>query len=103
MDGESENPRTWPSRFHEPRAAGRTAESAHRSSPPSRAARLVHQFALTAAIANWLADRPALKSPELARALGVPLGEVRAELVALESIGIVYRSGQTRGTRWYLG
>ena len=35
--------------------------------------------------------------------LDVPVLVVRQELLDLEKLGIVYRTGQTRGTRWWLG
>jgi DNA-binding GntR family transcriptional regulator len=43
------------------------------------------------------------RGPELARRLDASLGRVRAELNQLESLGIVYRTGAKRGTRWWVG
>jgi len=44
-----------------------------------------------------------VKSRELATALDCDLPTIREHLVELERLGIVYRTGQTRGTRWWLG
>ena len=43
------------------------------------------------------------KSKELADRVKADILEVRQELLELEKLGIVYRTGQTRGTRWWLG
>jgi len=43
------------------------------------------------------------KSRELANKLDCDVTTVREHLVELERFGIVYRTGQTRGTRWWLG
>ena len=40
---------------------------------------------------------------KLADAVKANILDVRQELLELEKLGIVYRSGQTRGTRWWLG
>lgn len=58
---------------------------------------------LTERIIDHLASVQSAKSIEIARAIGVPMIDVRAELIALEKIGIVVRTGQTRGTQWWLG
>ena len=59
---------------------------------------------LTEAIVDHLAEiDTGAKSKDLAGILGLTLQEVRAELLELEKLGIVYRTGQTRGTRWWLG
>jgi len=58
---------------------------------------------LTERLVDLLATQENMKSKELASALGVPVLEVRGELLELEKLGIVYRTGQTRGTRWWLG
>ena len=42
-------------------------------------------------------------STDLAVALGADKDAVRDALMALERLGRVYRTGQTRGTRWYPG
>lgn len=58
---------------------------------------------LTERVVNLLANRECARSRELAKELDVTPQEVRAELLELEKQGIVYRTGQTRGTRWWLG
>lgn len=54
-----------------------------------------------------LADALSRLAPVKARALAKELGreyvEVRDALIKLESHGIAYRTGRTRGTRWWLG
>jgi len=57
----------------------------------------------TERLLDTLAERESMKSKKLAFALGVPVLDVRNELLELEKLGIVYRTGQTRGTRWWLG
>lgn len=57
---------------------------------------------LTHRVVNLLANRECAKSRELAKELSVSPQEVRAELLELEKLGVVYRTGQTRGTRWWL-
>ena len=54
-------------------------------------------------IVHVLAEHGALRSKDLAERLNIPLFDVRQELIELEMLGIVYRTGQTRGTRWWLG
>jgi uncharacterized Zn finger protein len=58
---------------------------------------------LTERLVDTLAEMDGAKSKELAAALDVAMLEVRTELLHLEKLGIVYRTGQTRGTRWHLG
>lgn len=58
---------------------------------------------LTEAIVNLLADNGGVKSKEIAARLDAPMTEIRQELLELETLGIVYRTGQTRGTMWWLG
>ncbi|TNE84210.1 MAG: hypothetical protein EP330_30280 [Deltaproteobacteria bacterium] len=58
---------------------------------------------LTERVVNLLANRECARSRELAKELDVSPQEIRAELLELEKQGIVYRTGQTRGTRWWLG
>jgi uncharacterized Zn finger protein len=58
---------------------------------------------LTEALVDALAECECAKSQELAARVGAPVLEVRQELLELERLGIVYRTGQTRGTRWWLG
>ncbi len=50
-----------------------------------------------------LAEAQCAKSKELAERIGANALDVRRELLELEKLGIVYRTGQTRGTRWWLG
>ena len=71
----------------------RTRESEPRASIPG----------ITELLVDLLASLESAKSKELALRLEVPMVEVRAELLELEKLGIVYRTGQTRGTRWWLG
>ena len=58
---------------------------------------------ITELLVDLLASLESAKSKELAMRLEVPMVDVRAELLELEKLGIVYRTGQTRGTRWWLG
>ncbi len=46
---------------------------------------------------------PGEKTSEIADALEIAQLQVRNELMQMESRGEVYRTGQTRGTRWFLG
>lgn len=59
--------------------------------------------ALTERLVDLLAELENAKSKELAARLSLPVLVVRQELLDLEKLGIVYRTGQTRGTRWWLG
>lgn len=43
------------------------------------------------------------RGPDLAERLGTPLSRVRKELKELEALGILRRTGDKRGTRWWLG
>ncbi len=58
---------------------------------------------LTERLVDLLADVENMKSKDLAIALGANITDVRNELLELERLGIVYRTGQTRATRWWLG
>jgi uncharacterized Zn finger protein len=58
---------------------------------------------LTELLVDRLAEAPGAKSQDLADTLGLPVLRVRHELIELEKLGIVYRTGNTRGTRWWLG
>lgn len=58
---------------------------------------------LTKAIVDLLAQQECVRSKDLASELDLDIVEVRNELLELEKLGIVYRTGQTRGTRWWLG
>ena len=54
-------------------------------------------------IIDHLAQTECAKSTDIAEVLGVPMIDVRNELLEMEKFGLVYRTGQTRGTRWWLG
>lgn len=43
------------------------------------------------------------QAASLARALNERTTKVRTELLLLEGLGVVYRTGKTRAQRWYLG
>ena len=58
---------------------------------------------LTEAVVNALAEVDCARSKDLAATLKADIIEVRDELLELEKLGIVYRTGKTRGTRWWLG
>ena len=53
-------------------------------------------------VINLLANRECSRSRDIARELDEPPEAIRAELLELEAQGLVYRTGQTRGTRWWL-
>jgi predicted ArsR family transcriptional regulator len=54
-------------------------------------------------LVNTLAECEPATSQALADKLQLPVLVVRSQLVKLEAYGIVYRTGQTRGTLWWLG
>jgi predicted ArsR family transcriptional regulator len=58
---------------------------------------------LTQRIVEILSTMESAKSKDVADELGVDPNRVRQELIALEELGVVYRTGKTRGTRWWLG
>lgn len=58
---------------------------------------------ITERLVDLLAELESAKSKTLAEHLDVPVLVVRQELLDLEKLGIVYRTGQTRGTKWWLG
>ncbi|MBA2320922.1 MAG: hypothetical protein H0V89_07195 [Deltaproteobacteria bacterium] len=58
---------------------------------------------LTERVVNVLAELGSAKSKQIADRIDQEPLIVRAELIELERLGIVYRTGQTRGTRWWLG
>lgn len=58
---------------------------------------------LTEKLVDILARQESASSKSLADQLDVALIDVRNELLELEKLGLVYRTGQTRGTRWWLG
>jgi hypothetical protein len=43
------------------------------------------------------------RTVDLASSLDVDASEVRDELLVLERLGVVFRTGRTRATRWFLG
>lgn len=50
-----------------------------------------------------LADLAPVKARDLADKVETEYLAVRDKLIELEEIGLVYRTGRTRGTRWWLG
>ncbi|MBN2798059.1 MAG: hypothetical protein JXX28_02840 [Deltaproteobacteria bacterium] len=52
---------------------------------------------------DHMAAAPGSSAANLARHLNVDKLVLRRELHALEELGLVYRTGQTRSTRWWLG
>lgn len=44
-----------------------------------------------------------VSSGELSMVMSAPKTKVRSMLKELEKLGIVFRTGATRGTRWFLG
>ena len=50
-----------------------------------------------------LAMKSERKSRDISKEIGVDYEVVRAHLIELEARGVVYRTGRTRGTRWWLG
>lgn len=70
---------------------------------PTNGAATAATGTLTERLVDELARVESAKSKELARSLGAEMLDVRNELLELEKMGIVYRTGQTRGTRWWLG
>jgi DNA-binding IclR family transcriptional regulator len=64
---------------------------------------ILNRDALTEQIVDFLAEFGAASSKDLSEKLRVPLSDVRQKLLEIEKLGIVYRTGQTRGTRWWLG
>lgn len=57
---------------------------------------------MTGRIIETLTTAPGTKTSELADMLGSDQLTVRNELMKLEKAGAVSRTGQTRGTRWYV-
>jgi uncharacterized Zn finger protein len=58
---------------------------------------------ITEELVNALSAVECARSQDLAEQIGATVADVRQELIELEKLGIVYRTGQTRGTRWWLG
>lgn len=54
-------------------------------------------------LTNVLAEHAPIKARKLAELIGAEYSDVRDALIRLERMGIVYRTGKTRGTRWWLG
>lgn len=54
-------------------------------------------------IMTVLGESPGVKTSDLAERMGVPQLQIRNEIMQLEQQGLVHRTGQTRGTRWYPG
>jgi hypothetical protein len=73
------------------------------SEPAAAAATPQGPSALTERLVDTLASQDCASSKDLAALLDAPMLAVRQELLDLEKLGIVYRTGQTRGTRWWLG
>lgn len=74
--------------------------SAHRAIMPTSQATTE---ATARTIADLLAAQAPLSSRQLAEALKASPDTVRDLLSQMERRGIVYRTGHTRGTRWWLG
>jgi len=86
------------------KARAATGSRPRSSSPPAATASTVDSDApLTERLVDLLAELESAKSKVLAQRLGTTMVQVRQELVELEKLGIVYRTGQTRGTTWWLG
>ena len=58
---------------------------------------------LAETLVNMIAKDEPAKARSLAKSLRCPTSEVRTELLELEQLGIVTRTGRTRGTKWWLG
>jgi uncharacterized Zn finger protein len=58
---------------------------------------------LSERVVDLLAERDNITSTALAKQLGTTSERLREELCALEELGVVYRTGRTRATRWWLG
>lgn len=52
---------------------------------------------------NLLAATPGMAGAELAKELNVDKQALRREMIVLEELGMVYRTGNTRNTQWWLG
>lgn len=58
---------------------------------------------LVGRVAEYLATTRGAKARDVADAAGVTYEDLRDLLLELERQGIVFRTGRTRGTRWWLG
>ncbi len=77
---------------------------AGRESPSSGAPASHVDTALTERLVEAMAaNQHPWKSRDLATQLKLDPAVIRKELIELEGLGLVYRTGQTRGTRWHLG
>jgi hypothetical protein len=77
------------------------SESASSSSPVPVAEEATMD--LSERLVDILATIDCASTPDLSDQLGVTVVQIRSELLLLERLGIVYRTGQTRATRWWLG
>jgi sugar-specific transcriptional regulator TrmB len=59
--------------------------------------------ALAARVAEALISTQGAKARDVAETVGVDYEPVKDVLLELEARGVVYRTGRTRGTRWWLG
>jgi len=92
----------------EPRHAFRRHQATSDSPTPREESTMPNRNAaeeqsLTEQVVDLLATMESAKSRDLADRLGLTNVQVRNELLDLEKLGIVYRTGRTRGTRWWLG
>lgn len=54
-------------------------------------------------VVDYLVEHDGARNEVIAPAIGSTAPEVREVLLDLEQVGMVYRTGKTRGTRWWLG
>jgi uncharacterized Zn finger protein len=64
---------------------------------------VTEQTSLTERVIDALADVECAKSNDLAKQLNESTAAIRTELLELEEMGLVTRTGKTRGTRWWIG
>jgi len=57
----------------------------------------------TQVVVDALVALESASSKQLSKRVKADILDVRSELLELEKLGLVYRTGQTRGTRWWLG
>ncbi len=57
----------------------------------------------TTDLVDLVAEQEPVGTQTLASFLGIPSRQVRDHLKDLEQLGLVWRSGRGRGTRWHLG
>ncbi len=70
---------------------------------PIPEAPMAEQTSLTERIIDALAEVEFAKSNNLAKQLNESTATIRTELLELEEMGMVTRTGKTRGTRWWIG